>query len=135
MVNGALCFHHVHKFLLAYCALNLNLRRQHPTCLYFHTRSLLLSHPFNFNHSATPFKPSLLRIPNSRLFSLSCGGSGGNDARGGGCGSNGPNSGGSGGFTENLKDQERWNYAQIRGIKSCFEKGFYDMNEDYGTGI
>ncbi|BAT77910.1 hypothetical protein VIGAN_02052200 [Vigna angularis var. angularis] len=97
MVNGALCFHHVHKFLLAYCALNLNLRRQHPTCLYFHTRSLLLSHPFNFNHSATPFKPSLLRIPNSRLFSLSCGGSGGNDARGGGCGSNGPNSGGSGG--------------------------------------
>jgi len=57
---------------------------------------LLLSHLSNFNQSATPFKPSLIRIRNSRLFSLSEGGSGGNGARGGG-GSNGPNSGGPGG--------------------------------------
>ncbi|QCD97110.1 protein sym-1 [Vigna unguiculata] len=95
MVYGALCAH-AHKFPLAYRALNLNLCRQHATRLHFHTRSLLLSHLSNFNQSATPFKPSLIRIRNSRLFSLSEGGSGGNGARGGG-GSNGPNSGGPGG--------------------------------------
>jgi len=39
------------------------------------------------------------------------------------------------GFSENFKRSGRWNYAQIRGIKSCFEKGCDDMNEDYGTGI
>jgi len=107
MVYGALCAH-AHKFPLAYRALNLGLSRQHATRLQFHTRSLLLSHPFNFNHSATPYKPSLLRIRNSRLSSLSDAGNGGNGARGGG-GSDGPKSGGSGGSNSGGGDGgEKW---------------------------
>ncbi|ESW34014.1 hypothetical protein PHAVU_001G116800 [Phaseolus vulgaris] len=104
MVYGALCAH-AHKFPLAYRALNLNLCRQHATRPHFHTRSFLLSHPFNFNHSATPSKPSLLRIRNSRLSSFSDGGNGG---RGGG-GSDGPKFGGSGGSDSGGGDGgEKW---------------------------
>ncbi|CAJ1917021.1 unnamed protein product [Sphenostylis stenocarpa] len=106
MVYGAFCAH-AHKFLVSSRALNLNICRQHPTRLHFHTRSSLYSHPFNFNHSAAPFKPSLLRRSNSRLSAISDDGSGGNNARGGG--SNGSNSGGSGGWNFGGGDGgEKW---------------------------
>ncbi|RDY09205.1 Protein Mpv17, partial [Mucuna pruriens] len=99
MVYGAMCAH-AHKILLSSRALSLNLWRSQsqPTRLQFHTRSSLHSRSFNFNHSATPFKPIHLRFRNSRLSALSNDGSGGNGGRGGGSGgSDGFNPGGDGG--------------------------------------
>ena len=86
---------HAHKFLLSPRALNLcrqNTTRlqQFQTLTPLHSQSL----PFNFKNSATPFKPTLIRL--SALSNDGSGGNGPHGGAGGGGGSDGPNSGGAG---------------------------------------
>ncbi|KAG4912846.1 hypothetical protein JHK82_053426 [Glycine max] len=92
--GGAMCAH-AHKFLLSPRALNLcrqNTTRlqQFQTLTPLHSQSL----PFNFKNSATPFKPTLIRL--SALSNDGSGGNGPHGGAGGGGGSDGPNSGGAG---------------------------------------
>ncbi|KAH1069627.1 hypothetical protein GYH30_006996 [Glycine max] len=94
--GGTLC-PHAHKFLLLpiafnHCRQNTTRLQQFQTLTPLHSQSL----PFNFNNSATPFKPTLPLL--SALPNDGFGGSGprGGGGGGGGGGSDGPNSGGGG---------------------------------------